>query len=266
MTADTLPIANARQGQILDQLRAGPKTAAEIAKVLSPSWFKTDPDGATSRQADVLAGMAQTGSVREIEGGKFEIVPESDGPTPAEDESGTLGESGTNGAAPTDGPAEQTDTENIEMATATAPKKRGRPKKNPDANGAGTPAVAEATAKQQPLGMKLSGAEHLEAISAVESELAEAKLAYEDALNARRMAAAALGVARIERRRFGAHEGSSIAEIQAAQKKVRKKENEYNKAQAEANELKNKVKSVDEKLSRAIEGERELFSSEDDSE
>lgn len=148
------------------------------------------------------------------------------------------------------------------MTTATAPKKRGRP---PKAATNGAPQAAQSPAPAAP--KKTQGrviaaeeiSDHLGAIDRVEQELAAAKISYEDFLNIRRMKRAALDVAKSERRRYSVHEGSGLDAIKAAQKAVDKATKQYNEAAANALEGKNKVASIEEKLSRTIAGEMPLF-------
>lgn len=157
MSNDLLPISGARIGQILDQLRAGPKTAADLARVLQPAWFKNEPETATQRLADTLEQMTEAGQIHEIDGGKFEAVPTTADDAPEvvadnEHEDGA-GEDGNTDADPTGGTADNHDTELPDVAkqAAAAPKRgRGRPKKvQTESNGAPAPAAEKAPRKTQ---------------------------------------------------------------------------------------------------------------------
>lgn len=261
----TLPIGQGRQGQILDQLRAGPKTADELAKVLFPRWAASNPSGAGERLKDVLEQMSQVGQIHEVEG-VYEMVPESEDPESDtgdkpdadgdddKDWPNTEDLDGDNGAVPTAGPADNHDTEKPNVA------KRGRkPGTKNQPKAAATNAAEVKTQKTLPPdGEEIAG--HLGAIERVENELAEAKIGYEDCLNVRRLKKAALDVAKSERRRYSVHEGSNLAQIKQAQKNVDKAQKQYNEAAANALESKNRVDSVEEKLARTIAGgEMPLF-------
>lgn len=242
--ADALPISQSRAKQLTDFL-ATPKTVEQVAEAAFASWFRADRESGLGRAQDLIDQLCEQGSIRPTEDGKYEAVPVTEDPD-------------DDGAQPTGGAAESDSTEQSEMTTQAAPKKRGRP---PKAATNRAPAAAPAS-KPKAQGSVLKNEEisdHLGAIERVETELAEAKISYEDTLNVRRMKRAALDVAKSERRRFSVHDGSNLDQIKAAQKSVDKAQKQYNEAAANALEAKNKVNSVEEKLSRTIAGEMPLF-------
>lgn len=239
-------------------------TPEELGKILWPAWSDMNPAKATTRAATVLSELQQLGRVLPVND-RWQLVNET--------------EAESNGAAHETlfDPDEGTDTEQPSQTpdpvTEKPMAKRGRKpgSKNtpkPEANGAPAEPVKAAAPKAEPkepakkasLFTAQDSNDHLAAIDRCETELADAKISYEDALNVRRLAKAKYDVAKSERRRFSVHDyGSDLKQITAAQKIVDKAEKSYNEAQADCLEKKNAVNNCEAKLSRTIGGEMPLF-------
>lgn len=261
-------------------------TPEELAQALWPAYFGQTPAKAIKRAAEVLGEMQDAGRVIPV-GDRWQLVAETSEDEAEQAEAAEA--AAANGAPkeplfdPDEGREDDTDDSQTQPSTESKPMaKRGRkpgtknkPKEGAaETNGAAAPAepakaapsAAENRSKKGNLFTAEDSADHLAAIDRCETELSDAKIAYEDALNVRRLARARYDVAKSERRRFSAHEGSDLKQITAAQKAVDKAEKTFNEAQHDALEKKNAVANCESKLSRTIAGEMPLFDASEDGE